>query len=81
MSIIRFNSDRRYFHGKSETYIYHNGHRYFVHGTPTHEDWWECVLRSIARTDLDQESFEEVVEAVQDHAEAEIERWEDDVGE
>lgn len=74
MGFIRNNEPRQYFDGESNVYLYPGGRRNeegsHIYGTPSEMreiDLAEVALRVIERTGLDDDTFDEVVEAVTEH--------------
>ena len=69
MSYIRFGEPRRYFEGDSDMYVYPSGSgEVTTHmGETTEKGLAELSLRVIEQTDVSDETFEEVVQAVTEH--------------
>lgn len=72
MSYIRRTERRRYFDGVSESYVYPTHNHVIVKGDIHHYDFWEIVLRALEETDIDPGTFDEVSEAVVEHAHREM---------
>lgn len=68
MSFLRQGEARTYYDGASESYIYPSTDQVQVqYGGINDKDFGELILRAVDRTELSDEAFNELIEAVTDY--------------